>query len=255
MFRDVNGTIHLFYGHKKKRTMNWLYLVINAGAFFLPLVFSFHQRIRFSKKFAAAGLAITAVSVPFIIWDVMFTRRGIWGFNDSYHLGSTMWGLPAEEIIFFFFIPFSCLFTYYVFDLNYRTRVVRFTAAAVVLCIVFSVLCLCLVFIYHEKNYSSLSFFAGSVTLVLLAIIRPGFLVTALLSFVILLVPFFIVNGVLTGMFTPEPVVWYNQDAISGLRVVTIPVEDFVYALVLIIANITLFDWLDRMAASRTSKM
>ena len=47
------------------------------------------------------------------------------------------------------------------------------------------------------------------------------------------LIPFILINGVLTGAWTPAPVVWYHEEAILGLRVATIPLEDFLYALLL----------------------
>jgi lycopene cyclase domain-containing protein len=57
--------------------------------------------------------------------------------------------------------------------------------------------------------------------------ILPGFF----MSFLVILVPFFIVNGVLTGSGLPEPVVWYNDMQNFGIRLGTIPLEDTVYNL------------------------
>ena len=51
------------------------------------------------------------------------------------------------------------------------------------------------------------------------------------------MIPFVIVNGALTGMFD-QMVVWYNSDHIIGLRLITIPIEDSVYALQLILFNL-----------------
>jgi lycopene cyclase domain-containing protein len=42
-------------------------------------------------------------------------------------------------------------------------------------------------------------------------------------------VPFFFVNGVLTGMSTENPIVWYNPSEMINVRIVTIPVEDIFY--------------------------
>ena len=43
--------------------------------------------------------------------------------------------------------------------------------------------------------------------------------------------PFFLVNGILTGSGLPEPIVWYNDAENFGLRLGTIPVEDAIYNL------------------------
>lgn len=55
----------------------------------------------------------------FIIWDIVFTEKGIWGFNESYLLGYFLWDLPVEEWMFFVSIPYACVFSYFVFR-SYR---------------------------------------------------------------------------------------------------------------------------------------
>ena len=56
----------------------------------------------------------------------------------------------------------------------------------------------------------------------------------------LLLIPFFIVNGVLTGSFIDAPIVWYNNTQNIGTRMFTIPVEDVFYGMGLILLNILL---------------
>jgi lycopene cyclase domain-containing protein len=58
-----------------------------------------------------------------------------------------------------------------------------------------------------------------------------------------MLIPFFIVNGILTGSFIDEPVVWYNNDENLGIRLFTIPVEDSVYAFTMILTVLVLTDY------------
>jgi lycopene cyclase domain-containing protein len=64
------------------------------------------------------------------------------------------------------------------------------------------------------------------------------------LAYFIHLLPFLVVNGILTGATTPEPVVWYNNDENLGVRILTIPIEDTVYALTCLLLPITIMEWM-----------
>ena len=58
------------------------------------------------------------------------------------------------------------------------------------------------------------------------------------------LIPFFIVNGILTGTGIDQEVVWYNNTENLGIRMGTIPVEDSLYSLSLMLMNITILEYL-----------
>ena len=62
-------------------------------------------------------------------------------------------------------------------------------------------------------------------------------------AYLVHLIPFLLVNGVLTGAVTNEPVVFYNVDEIIGLRIVTIPIEDTIYALTCLLIPITVIEY------------
>ncbi|MBK9448696.1 MAG: hypothetical protein IPN95_04650 [Bacteroidetes bacterium] len=60
------------------------------------------------------------------------------------------------------------------------------------------------------------------------------------------MIPFVIVNGILTGAITAEPIVWYNDAENMGMRFITIPMEDFFYGLDLMLLNVMLYEGLKR---------
>jgi lycopene cyclase domain-containing protein len=72
-----------------------------------------------------------------------------------------------------------------------------------------------------------------------------------LFAYIVVLVPFFIVNGLLTGTGLKEPVVWYNNQENLGIRMLTIPVEDTIYGFLLVGLNITLYEYFQALFSSR----
>ena len=54
-------------------------------------------------------------------------------------------------------------------------------------------------------------------------------------TFFILLIPFSIVNGLLTGTLIKNQVVWYNNNENLSIRLGTIPIEDIFYALLVLL--------------------
>ena len=60
-------------------------------------------------------------------------------------------------------------------------------------------------------------------------------------TFILIIIPFLIINGALTGLFFDQTVVWYNNKEILGLRIFTIPLEDAFYAHQLILLNLMFY--------------
>lgn len=88
------------------------YLILLAVCLSVPLYFSFDRRVGFGKTFPQAFKAILLSTATFLVWDLYATLTGHWWFNPDYILGIDVYVLPVEEVLFFFVIPFCCLFTW-----------------------------------------------------------------------------------------------------------------------------------------------
>ena len=91
-----------------------LYLSILFWSAIVPILFSIFF-IDVIKHWKAFFISTIIVAVVFLIWDAVFTSQGVWGFNDDYCAGLFIWGMPIEEWLFFFVIPFCSLFTHFAF--------------------------------------------------------------------------------------------------------------------------------------------
>jgi lycopene cyclase domain-containing protein len=152
--------------------------------------------------------------------------------------GLLFFHLPVEEILFFITVPFACMFIYaclnYYIKWNINTRLVRIISSLICIAAM-----LILIFNY-SKLYTLVTF---SLVLVLILLLQYGFKVNWLgrfyRAYFISLIPFYIINGLLTCI----PVVLYNNAQNLGVRIGTIPIEDHFYLMALLLMNIGLFEY------------
>ena len=240
MFWNALGTNEIFPGIKKRRQMiRYTYLLIDVLSVFVPLVFSFHPRIRLYRQWHALWPAILVVAAGYALWDSLFVHLGIWGFNPKYITGLYVGNLPIEELLFFICIPYACVFT---FECLSGLSVSALSGIKInIISYVFSALMILTAGIYHSRAYtaSALTLIAGLVLAGTL--IKIPWLPKFYVVYSILLIPFLIVNGLLTGTGLAAPVVWYKDSGITSMRILTIPVEDVFYGMGLILLNIWLY--------------
>ena len=217
-----------------------LYLWLNLLSISVPFLVSFHPRIRLYKRWKALFLALIITLIPFIIWDVYFTIQGYWGFNERYLSGLYLLHLPLEEWMFFICIPYACVFTHVsILEINPKLSLTEKTTNRITvgLFILFGLVLL----LNFRKAYTSVDMVFGLLILMLVKKFNPELLRSFYITFLFMLIPFFIVNGILTGTGIDGNVVWYNDAENLGIRMGTIPIEDSVYAFSLILLNLWLF--------------
>lgn len=221
--------------------MKSLYLLVNLGAVLVPFLFSFHPKIKFHKHFPAVLPAIGISGLLFLIWDFFYTQAGIWGFNPAYLSERYIFNLPIEEVLFFICIPFSCVFTYHCLTTFYPKKISKKAEDTITISLIALLGILGLLFYF--KAYTAATFIS---TACLLYLFRYKFNVSWLGKlykvYPWLLIPFFIVNGILTGTGIENEIVWYNDSENLGIRLLTIPVEDVFYGFELIMLNIFFFE-------------
>ena len=221
--------------------MNYLYWIINLGSISVPFLFSFHPKLNFNKQFKYAWPAIGIVAAIFILWDIRYTHLGVWGFNPKYLSGLYLYNLPIEEVFFFICIPFSCLFTHHCFEVLINKDIFRKAEKFITPLFIASMVLLA--FVSNFKLYTFYTCLSLGILLAILKyIIKVDWLNRFYFSFLILLIPFTITNGILTGTGLDEPVVWYNNSENLGIRLLTIPVEDIFYGCLLILLNVTIYE-------------
>lgn len=201
-----------------------LYLLLNLLSVLFPLLFSFHPRIAFYREWPFVLPAIGITAAVYVVWDIIVTARGHWSFNPAYAGKGVLKDLPLGEILFFFCIPYACLFVYSIFTLYLQEGVLPIP---LVVFWVLAVLLLLASLFSHRKGYTMLAFLSCGIFLIVTLTVKPSLLQSyhTWEYFLFSFVAFLIVNGILTGL----PVVLYNPKAILGYRVITIPVEDFFY--------------------------
>lgn len=234
--------------------MKGLYLLLDGATVLFPLLLSFDKKVAYVKQWKDVLLAAAIVGIPFLVWDVLFTARGVWGFNPDYLVGWYVFNLPVEEVLFFLVVPFSCMFIYACVKAYICGQYLHPVNA-----VIYSLLLCYMGFIawgalQNGGVYSRAVIVSSGLTLILLVLFRrqTRFLP---LAFVVSLVPFLLVNGILTGAATSEPIVWYNAAERLPFSMLTIPVEDVLYSFTLIGLNAVVYAWIlpDRGSIMRKS--
>ncbi|MEX2428862.1 MAG: lycopene cyclase domain-containing protein [Bacteroidales bacterium] len=218
----------------------WTYFLLLGLSILYPLAQSFEKRVFMYRKmkFIFPGIILTAI--PFLIWDVLFTRAGVWGFNHNYTKDFYLLGLPIEEWLFFLIIPYCIFFLHEV--LRYFVKKFYFPQVAryvIWVLLIGNAIALPLVW-GKTYTFTAIAFVLPFLALQLLLKTWKTWLSGFLLTYLVSFIPFIIVNGYLTRI----PVVWYDNAENLALRITTIPVEDFIYLLGMLLPAFTIYQWL-----------
>jgi lycopene cyclase domain-containing protein len=220
--------------------MPYTYLLVNLSCIIVPFLVSFYRKHAFYKNWNPFFKANFLVALIFIIWDYFFTKYGVWGFNPDYLTGLYIGNLPLEEILFFISIPYACVFSYFAFQFLVKKNPLE-KYQAIITNVLIGILVVVALF-NISKLYTSITFFSTAIFLIYLKLKKRN-LSYHYLSYLFILPFFFFSNGVLTGSFFVEAIVWYNDAENLGIRIINIPIEDSIYGMLLIFMNLELYEY------------
>ena len=224
-----------------------LYYKILLGALALPFILSFDKKVAFFRRWKYLFPAMILTAAVFIPWDILFTDRGVWGFNSEYLQGTRIFHLPVEEWLFFIVIPYASVFTFDVVQAYFpglKNRSYYKYAG------IFMIVATGLLIIIFPGGIYTISAGLLTVFLVLLLqfFLRVSWLNEFYMAYLFILLPFAIINGILTGTGIEGEVVWYSAEGMGGPRAGTIPLEDFFYGFSLILMNLGFYNYFRKKA-------
>ncbi len=206
---------------------SYTYLILDLLTIAGPLLLSFDKKVAFYKSFKYLAFSVGITSLLYIVWDIWFTKYGIWEFNNTFLLGRYILNLPLEEYIFFLVVPYACLFIYRCLQAylpflsnnkwgNWSHFIMMLFSAAIFVTNI-------------DKLYTAVTFGLITVTLARTFLLNRiqfrKYSTHLFIAWIVALLPMYFINGQLTGL----PVLIYNNTENLGLRIGTIPFEDFFY--------------------------
>ncbi len=206
-----------------------LYLWLDVIAIAVPFLLSFEKNLRYYKKWHTLFTATFLMMIPFLVWDSMFTQNGFWAFNPDYLIGIEFFSLPLEEILFFIVVPYSSLFAFYAIRFHFPQYTIKNNTGIWISSVLFAGAVI-IALLNTGRPYTLINFSFFAVVLLVSYLSARSLLFRFYAIFPILLIPFFIMNGILTGTGIENEIVWYHPDVFMGLRIGTIPFEDIFYA-------------------------
>ncbi len=216
-----------------------LYLIILLISLAGPLALSFEKNLRLYRRWKYLIPAILITLLIFVVWDIIFTHLGYWFFNPIYNSGIYINKLPLEEYLFFIVIPYACAFSFYAIRFHFPNF--KFSLLwTKILTLTISIFSVITALLHTNLTYTLVVFLVLPAVLLFSYYFARNVVQHYLAIYPILLIPFFIINGILTGTGIEQAVFDYNPEVILGIHIFSIPFEDMFYNFSLLLLPLAL---------------
>lgn len=153
--------------------------------------------------------------------------------------------MPLEEYFFFLLIPYASIFIHYALE-YFQPKIILNEKISNGITYVLFALSLAVAVLNYDRIYTLCSFGLFAFLMLLQIIYKWKDVQRFYLSFIIIYIPFFFVNNALTGNYSENPVVFYDDTENLGIRVGTMPLEDSFYCFTLLYSSVLLFEYLKK---------
>ncbi|QIA06289.1 lycopene cyclase domain-containing protein [Draconibacterium halophilum] len=219
---------------------NLSYLLLLLIFLVIPITLSFQKKVRFVFRLKYILPAIIFAGAIFVMWDIRFTQMRIWSFNPDYLSGIELLRLPIEEWLEFLIIPLSSIYIYEWLKVRFEDfeKPEFFVIVSLVLLLITGVLA----YVFRTRMFSFFTFFLSAIYLGY-TVFRNRFkkyYTKFYLALVISLIPFLIVSAILNSL----PAIVYDSAHTMGLAFLGVPVEKIGYLFLLLLINVTIYEYL-----------
>jgi lycopene cyclase domain-containing protein len=207
----------------------YTYFLILLASIAGPFALSFDKKVHFYKKWKPLFAAMILPAIFYCVWDSIFVKMGIWNYSPNKIVGIHIANLPIEEVLFFLLIPYCSVFVYECICCYFPKLLTTKTTD----CIIYAIggFALLVGLFNLDKWYTATTGIFLAVFILIFLLLRKYFVSfnskAFLVAYLIIQIPFLVVNGFLTAI----PVVNYNNAENLAMRIYTIPVEDTFYGM------------------------
>lgn len=215
----------------------FLILVLLAG---VTLFLFIKKSVVLITEFKYMLPAIIFSGAVFVMLNIRFLESGIISYNANYLIGNYIFNFPLEEWLFLLVISLFSFSVYILVNVKFASfdKPGFFQSFSVVLL-------LALAFEAWSSRQKLVPFFIFFLLVIYFGytLFRRRFkthLTKFYISYVLVVIPFFLIRIILNTL----PVILYNNEHTLGVRLINMPVEEFGTLFLLMLINITIFEYL-----------
>ncbi len=218
--------------------MKHTFLLLTLGLLLLPLIFHVDKRIFKDGNFRAALGASLISAIVFSAMVIVLQLFQILDFNIDSTIGIVFKEIPLEQYLLNFSFSFTAISLYQYLNVKFPNNDLQKYSLA--LSNLLLGLCVAFLFFGYPKWYTLLTFATLLILLFLIEYVgKLRFMYRAYRAFVVLLIPFYLVYGVL--FWNETLLVAKNQ--LTGMYLAKIPVENHFIALSALLLSVYMFEF------------